>query len=224
MAGEPGGPLLASGRAADVYDLGDRVLRRRRDGRSSDYEAEVMQWAAGHGVPVPRVHDHAGPDLVMAKVAGPILMDELRDAASAAAAGAVLADLHHALDQVPAPEGLRSPYGEPTSLLHGDLHPGNVLMAERGPVLIDWANATAGPRAADVAETWVLLGCYDPGLPLWEALRGALLDAFLARVDVPAAARCLPVVGRRRLADPNTAPREAERVVALVESRGITDV
>jgi aminoglycoside phosphotransferase (APT) family kinase protein len=222
VAGDPAGPPFASGRAADVYDLGDRVLRRRRDGRSSEDEAQVMQWAAEHGVPVPRVYEHAGPDLVMAKVAGPILMDELHDADSAAAAGGVLADLHCALDRVPAPVGLRSPYGEPMALLHGDLHPGNVLLADGAPMLIDWTNATAGPRGADVAETWLILGCFDPGLAVWEALRGALLDAFLARVDVSAAARWLPAVGRRRLADRNTAPHEAERITALVASRGIS--
>lgn len=41
-------------------------------------------------------------------------------------------------------------------LCHGDFHPGNVILAARGPVIIDWLDATAGNPAADVARTSVL--------------------------------------------------------------------
>jgi Ser/Thr protein kinase RdoA (MazF antagonist) len=46
---------------------------------------------------------------------------------------------------------------EDSTLCHGDFHPGNILMAERGPVIIDWVDAARGSAAADVARTWVLL-------------------------------------------------------------------
>src|SRR5258706_247313 len=39
-------------------------------------------------------------------------------------------------------------------LAHGDLHPGNVLLAEPGPVLIDWADATRGDAVADGFDTY----------------------------------------------------------------------
>jgi aminoglycoside phosphotransferase (APT) family kinase protein len=42
-------------------------------------------------------------------------------------------------------------------LCHGDLHPDNVVMSPRGPVIIDWANAAAGPPVADIARTGYLL-------------------------------------------------------------------
>ena len=43
------------------------------------------------------------------------------------------------------------------ALLHGDLHPGNVLLGEDGPVVIDWFDATVGHPAADIARTTLLL-------------------------------------------------------------------
>jgi len=49
----------------------------------------------------------------------------------------------------------RLPDGD--SLCHGDLHPGNVTMSARGPVVIDWTDGRRGDPLADVARTWLLL-------------------------------------------------------------------
>ena len=43
------------------------------------------------------------------------------------------------------------------ALLHGDLHPGNVLMGRSGPVVIDWFDATIGHPVADILRTSILL-------------------------------------------------------------------
>ncbi len=43
------------------------------------------------------------------------------------------------------------------ALLHGDLHPGNVLMSADGPVVIDWFDATIGHPVTDVVRTALLL-------------------------------------------------------------------
>lgn len=52
-------------------------------------------------------------------------------------------------------------------LCHGDYHPGNILMAGDGPVVIDWTNVTRGDPCADVARTRLLLevGELPPGAP-----------------------------------------------------------
>lgn len=50
-------------------------------------------------------------------------------------------------------EGL--PDGE--VVCHGDYHSGNVLMSSRGPMPIDWENASLGSPLADVARTSLLL-------------------------------------------------------------------
>lgn len=42
-------------------------------------------------------------------------------------------------------------------LCHGDFHPGNVMMTERGAVVIDWIDATRGNPLADVARSSLLM-------------------------------------------------------------------
>jgi hypothetical protein len=39
----------------------------------------------------------------------------------------------------------------PTGVVHGDLHPANVVTSASGPVFIDWADARSGARAWDLA-------------------------------------------------------------------------
>ena len=41
-------------------------------------------------------------------------------------------------------------------LCHGDFHPGNVMLADRGPVVIDWIDASRGNPTADIARTSLL--------------------------------------------------------------------
>jgi uncharacterized protein (TIGR02172 family) len=40
---------------------------------------------------------------------------------------------------------------------HGDFHPGNVLLTDKGPMIIDWIDATCGHPLADVARSSLLL-------------------------------------------------------------------
>ena len=42
-------------------------------------------------------------------------------------------------------------------LCHGDFHPGNILMTNHGPVIIDWTDASCGNPISDVARTLVLI-------------------------------------------------------------------
>jgi len=42
------------------------------------------------------------------------------------------------------------------SLCHMDLHPMNILISTRGPLLIDWTGGAKGDPMADVARTWLL--------------------------------------------------------------------
>ncbi len=223
---EPVGPgrLLAEGRSAAVFLLDDGwVLRRATDPRQDmTTEAAVLRWAARHGVPVPAVRAAAGPDLVLEHVHGPSMLAALLDDPAAAAAhGQTLAGLHRRLDRVPAPPELPAPPGPAGRLLHGDLHPGNVLLAGAGPVLIDWTNAASGPSGLDTATTWLLLACFE--LPDPEsnarlaAARRQLLDGFLSGIDRSGAAAVLPQVAADRLADRGTTDSERDRIRAFVE-------
>lgn len=46
---------------------------------------------------------------------------------------------------------------EGKQLCHGDFHPDNVLITAKGPVIIDWADATSGHPIADIARSSLLL-------------------------------------------------------------------
>ena len=207
---EPG-PLVGTGRAADVYDIGNgRVLRRYRTDHDSTIEAAGMRaaWAAGY--PVPEVFDADGRDLVMEHVAGPTMLKELGDRPWRYGRIAdQLAELHTRL------AGLRIDAAdlpvrfEPAEcLVHLDLHPGNVMLTSRGPVVIGWSNAGMGPRGADVATTWMLLTIGEADdipvvlRPFVGAIRRRLLSRFLAGVDRPGA-EVIRVVAEHRLSDWN---------------------
>lgn len=56
-----------------------------------------------------------------------------------------------------------------SSLLHGDFHPGNVILTPDGPVVIDWPDASRGHPLSDVARTVVLASL--GGLPEQALLR-----------------------------------------------------
>ena len=78
------GPLLASGRDADIFEYGPGlVLRRSRRGRSMAGEARTMEYLRGHGYPVPAVEEISddGTDLVMERIDGPSMVDYMSQTA-----------------------------------------------------------------------------------------------------------------------------------------------
>jgi len=167
---EPG-PLIASGRDADIFEFGrGLVLRKTRGaGRSLEREARAMQFVADAGYPVPAIHElrAGGTELVMERVGGPLMSDAILHAVWRQASYArMLADLHDQLHAIAAPEWLPQLDDGGSDLVHLDLHPLNVLMSTtRGPVVIDWPNARRGDPMADNALTFALLTCGHIPLP-----------------------------------------------------------
>jgi tRNA A-37 threonylcarbamoyl transferase component Bud32 len=220
--------LIASGRDADVFDLGDgRVLRRHKDGRPATKQAELLRYAASHGYPVPALHDASGPDLVLEKLDGPEMQEVLRPW-NIGRNARILAGLHRRLHEIPPMPGLETAFGEPRALLHLDLHPRNVLMTSRGPVVIDWANAANGPGQADVALMYVIgKTSRIDGPAVTRLVLGAGRDRFIAAFVAGAAdaefARVLPAVAEWRKRDRNvTADERAaiDRLLARVTLKG----
>ncbi|QUQ63112.1 phosphotransferase [Kutzneria sp. CA-103260] len=212
--------LLASGREADVYDLGSgRVLRRSRHTADTTAEAEVMVRLARHGFPVPAVYEATGPDLIMQRVAGPSMLTALcagdMDVADAAA---TLADLHHRLHEIPVGA---------ERILHLDLHPDNVLLGPDGPVVIDWTNSVEGSPALDTAVSALILAQVAVGGTELAGLADDLLRAFGPAVD---AVTELAEALRLRRANPSMTERElaeldqAAELVRQVTGAQITGV
>jgi aminoglycoside phosphotransferase (APT) family kinase protein len=150
--------LLAAGRASEIFDLGDgRVLRRFRAGGDPERETLVMEHARRHGYPVPRVMEVTADALVLERIAGRTMAQELRRRPwMVRRYAASLARLQQGLHEIPAPSGLAA-VSEGDRLLHLDLHPENVILSPSGPVVIDWTNARRGDPPLDVALTWVIL-------------------------------------------------------------------
>jgi aminoglycoside phosphotransferase (APT) family kinase protein len=213
------GPLLASGRDADVFEYGPGlVLRRTKHGRVLELEARTMRYVAEAGFPLPRVEDviDGGTAIVMERIDGPLMMDTMaRRPYSLRHHARMLADLHDQLHCIPAPEWVpRTGGGE--QLVHLDLHPLNVIMAARGPVVIDWTNASAGDPLLDVALTYVLITCPEapvPALvrPLLEPLRRALGRAFVGRYRGAALDAQIVVAAELKMLDPNLSAGEVAR-------------
>ncbi|NYI05934.1 phosphotransferase [Allostreptomyces psammosilenae] len=250
--GEPGrgtveeqGRLIARGRDADVYAAGDgRVLRRYRDGDSVAREAELMRYLAAAGYPVPAVYGAHACDMVLEHLHGPtMLQDLLRRPWRLRRHARTLADLHRRLHAITAPDWLE-PHpasgdaptpgafegagggaggGAAHRVLHMDLHPENVVLTARGPVVIDWRTARGGPPGLDVAQTLVILySATAPGPPARRAAFGLLRAALLRAVRDACADQdpgpYLAACARDRLANPNTTPGEADRLHALFVS------
>lgn len=225
----PAGPLLASGRDADIFEFGPgKVLRRARNGRSMEYEATVMDHVRSHGYPVPEVYElrDSGAELIMERIDGPHLLDAVaRRPWRVRRMADVLADLHLQLHDIPAPEGVPALDGDMAgdSLVHLDLHPLNVIMSARGPVVIDWPNAKRGHWALDVADTWLILTAGQPPatglrLKLITYFRARFVDAFISRFELDAVRAVLPTAAERRSHDHNMSAAELAAMHALVDA------
>lgn len=109
----------------------------------------------------------------------------------------------------------RQPSGD--RLCHGDFHPGNIMLSNRGPVIIDWLDATRGCPAADLARSSLLFLSYIATNPLSAALRQAIerfhqtyLDAYLEAAPDREGEyrRWLPLMAAARLCEDITEQNE----------------
>jgi aminoglycoside phosphotransferase (APT) family kinase protein len=217
---EPG-RLLARGRAADVYELDDRrVLRRYRGAApfATEREAKLIEHVRAYGFPTPAVYEVTATDLVLERVTGDTMADDMtRRPWTIARRIGELAALHDTLHAIPAPDWLEhEPMGSGASVVHLDLHPLNVLLASTGPTVIDWTNAGRGAGGADVALTWLLLRTGVPDDNNVMRIAAAVAGRYIARRFAASAdpsgetlAQYLHAATRYRLADPNL--RDAER-------------
>jgi aminoglycoside phosphotransferase (APT) family kinase protein len=170
--------LLAAGREADVYALDNgRVLRRYRRDADVTGEAETMRHLAGLGYPVPAVYEATGRDMVLERLDGPTLAQSLTNRElGLTEAAAHLADLLRRLHDLPPwPGGAAG-----AAIVHLDLHPENVLMTARGPVVIDWCNARVGQPDLDTGLTALILAQVAvDDTHEWSGTVDELLTAFL---------------------------------------------
>jgi len=121
-----------------------------------------------------------------------------------------------ALDQLP----------QDDKLCHGDFHPGNILLAGRGPVIIDWLDASKGHPLMDVARSTLLLGGPipppTPRVRIIRLLQRWFYQSYLQRygelspLDREQLSRWIPVAAAARL-DENITLDEG-RLLSIAET------
>jgi aminoglycoside phosphotransferase (APT) family kinase protein len=190
-----------------------------------EVEARAMEHARSHGYPVPAVEGIRadGTELLMERVTGPSMFTPLsRQPWTLKRYAAILAGLHDRLHEVSGPEWLpRAPGSAGDRMLHLDLHPLNVIMSPKGPVVIDWSNVARGSAPTDVAATWVLLAA--AGIPaghvtaaLLGRLRQVFVNAFVGHFDRTAVRQELPAAVEWKASDPNMTPAEQQAMRRLM--------
>jgi Ser/Thr protein kinase RdoA (MazF antagonist) len=97
-------------------------------------------------------------------------------------------------------------------VLHGDVHPYNILGTLEDAVIVDWLDATAGPPAADVCRSWLLMQTVS--LELAEACLGAYLA--IAPIERATVFSWLPVLAAARLTE--SVPEETDALMAMAEA------
>jgi serine/threonine protein kinase len=189
------GEKIGEGVFADVHAWAPgQVIKLFKSGHS-----RRLSWHEGHmthavfaaGGPAPEVLGVVTLEgrfgFVLPRFDGPTLLQLTRTGAmTRGQAGAILADLCHAVHTTPPPPDvltlrdwmgawLQSVGGAlpkhiatgvlalierlspADELCHGDLHPDNVIMTAEGPRLIDWIGTVRGPAAYDLGVTHVVL-------------------------------------------------------------------
>jgi len=191
-------------------------------------EARTMEYLRSHDYPVPAVEEVSddGIDLVMERIDGSSMVDFMsRRPWAIRRQGALLAALHRRLHAITPPDFLPpAPVGSGDCFLHMDLHPLNVMIGKKGPMVIDWPNAASGDPRVDVGLAWVLMAAGE--MPLNRVIatvlgwaRSVLLNGFLANVepDVDHVKAMLRDVVAFKVKDPNINEREQRAMWRVVE-------
>jgi hypothetical protein len=190
-------------------------------------EARTMEFVHAHGYPTPRVDDVSpdGTELLMERIAGVNMIDALTAAPwKGHHFGRLLADLHVELHELSAPEWLpAASCGVGTQLLHMDLHPLNVMMTSRGPIVIDWPNAVRGDPNTDIALTWTLISAGEVPTrgvkgKLEGLIRSRLIRGFVGAFDHDAVGREVGAVVEWKSNDPNMSESEIASMRAFARS------
>lgn len=189
-----------------------------------------MAYVRAHGYPAPAVFDVSddGRELVMERIFGATMLDvAARKPWLLRRFGTQLGELHTRLHDLAGPEWLRpGPVGQGDRVIHMDLHPLNVLVTRRGPVVIDWTNAAAGDPAVDAAVTWILLASGEvpasgPRALLVRLGRSALLKAFLATTERDELTGVVSEVVEWKCRDTNMSDVERRRMRAVATQANV---
>jgi hypothetical protein len=234
------GEQVGRGGTAAVYAWGsDRVVKlfSPRFAHSADVEFEATRAVFAAGVrtpePIERIQLEGREGIVFERIDGSSLFEAPAPGDTAERLAEIHASIHArtspalptraqrlalAIERFPehraeleAREALLPPG---SAICHGLFHPGHVLLARSGPVVIDWPDACSGPAAYDVARSAVFMrylgGLSAAAISHHAALAQRYLEAYLKRGGVTrdAVERCMGLAAFVLLL---SAPRHPDR-------------
>jgi Ser/Thr protein kinase RdoA (MazF antagonist) len=186
MSNSSPGRLLGSGKDADVFEFGEKVVKLYKTGTSKHApfrEAAALALAESHGLPVPTISDVRQIDgrwgIVMARIDGPSFADRIaRQPAEAAAVLATMAAVHARI------HGSTAVYlGSLKARLGANLH--------LAPILTDRQRSTLLEKLASLPEGDCLChGDFHPWNILGPLSQPAVVDWTSASRGEPAADVC----------------------------------
>lgn len=194
-------------------------------------EARTMAFMREQGYPVPAVEELSddGFDMVMERIEGVTMVEAIGKAPwTVRRQAATLADLHHRLHEIEAPDFLSpAPVGTGTKVIHMDLHPLNVMIGPKGTFVIDWPNARRGDPDVDVGLAWVLMAAGQipgggPKARLMGLGRSLLVNGFISYFDRHSVVPLLRSIVEMKTQDPHMSETEVANmwnVVRQAEAR-----
>lgn len=121
------------------------------------------------------------------------------------------------INEVEAPDWLptHDALADGDRVVHGDLHPMNVILGPGGPVVIDFTNAVRGPAAFDSAMTYVLMSTFETSGVIDRIGQRLLVRAFRRARDWDLVDAGLDDACRVRLVDDHVTASERIRIERL---------
>jgi|TARA_B110000444_G_scaffold247992_1_gene271340 aminoglycoside phosphotransferase (APT) family kinase protein len=204
-----------------------RSTENMTPGPSVIREADAIKIVRASKYPAPNiVGEPADGSIILEKLEGSTMLKDLTSKPWRIHRHAkTLAQLHRKLGDIEAPSSWAQ-VCPGSSVLHLDLHPGNVFITTDGPVVVSWNTVARGSVSFDAAFTYVMLRTGETDSKLFAHLainifRKTFAQFFARAFGKEQIERYLREAAELRLLNTNLSATERERVFAL--ARGELD-
>ena len=218
---EPGG-LIGIGSEWEVRHYGpDHVIRTSTQDKDLSREAEALEVVGSAGFPAPELSEKITPSsIVIERIDGPTMLEDLTSRPWMLNRHAKnLARLHKALGNIVAPPSWEG-VSEGESVVHLDLHPGNIKISNGSPVVLNWGRSARGSSSFDAAVTYVILRTAESkngrlNRLLISGLRKRFANIFIKEFGAAEVLDRVREAAELRLLDSSLSVAEREAVFAL---------
>ena len=199
----------------------DHVIRTSTQDKDLSREAEALEVVGSAGFPAPELSEKITPSsIVIERIDGPTMLEDLTSRPWMLNRHAKnLARLHKALGNIVAPPSWEG-VSEGESVVHLDLHPGNIKISNGSPVVLNWGRSARGSSSFDAAVTYVILRTAESkngrlNRLLISGLRKRFANIFIKEFGAAEVLDRVREAAELRLLDSSLSVAEREAVFAL---------